>query len=285
MFAIFTVHTIGLALTHAKAELIDITTTPDLDSELLLALVLQVPRSYLHAYREQILIHTQNEAFADLIKRRLTGEPIAYILGWKEFWSLKLQVTPNVLIPREETELLVELVLQELSKDRKMRVVDLGTGSGAIALALASMRSNWEILATDLYPKALQVAHDNAKILGISNVNFYQGDWCLALPAEAYDAIIANPPYIQAQDLHLNKPEMKFEPREALIADGDDGLGAIRIIVAQAKLRLRDGGWLFLEHGFDQGRAVEQLLIERGYTDVSLHHDLAGFERVTKGRC
>lgn len=270
-------------LNHAARHLAAIGDTPRLDAELLLAAVLERPRAYLHAWPERALEPERSARFAAWLDRRRAGEPVAYILGRREFWSLELEVTADTLIPRPETELLVELALDRLPADRPVAVADLGTGSGAIALALASERPRARIVATDLSPAALAVARRNARRLGIANVEFRQGDWCAPLAGEHFDLIAANPPYVAAADSCWRRGELRFEPPAALVA-GEDGQDALRAIVLQAPDHLKSSGWLLLEHGYDQGEAVPALLRERGFVEASDHRDAAGLNRTSAGR-
>ncbi len=270
-------------LAHAARRLIEISASPRLDAEVLLAAALDRPRGYLHAWPERTPAPEQAACFAVWLERRSAGEPVAYLLGQREFWSLDLEVTPDTLIPRPETELLVELALARLPMDRPVTVADLGTGSGAIALALAVERPMARIVATDQSPAALVVAQRNTQRLGIGNVEFREGDWCAPLGDERFDLIAANPPYVAAADPRWRQGELRFEPPAALVAGGD-GLAALRAIVAQASEYLKPGGWLLLEHGYDQGEAVLALLRERGFDAVSDHRDTAGLSR-TSGGC
>lgn len=270
-------------LAHATRRLIEISASPRLDAEILLAAALEQPRSYLHAWPERTPTLEQAARFAAWLDRRRAGEPVAYILGRREFWSLDLEVTPDTLIPRPETELLVELALARLPMDRPVTVADLGTGSGAIALVLAVERPMARIVAIDRSPAALVVARRNAQRLEIRNVEFREGDWCAPLDNERFDLIVANPPYVAAADPRWRQGELRFEPPAALVA-GDDGLSALRAIVAQAPNHLKPGGWVLLEHGYDQGEAVPALLRERGFDAVSDHRDVAGLSR-TSGGC
>lgn len=258
------------------------TENPRLDAELLLAHVLKIPRTHLLIWPERIVTTSENQQLQQLLQRRLSGESIAHIFGEKEFWSLTLQVTHDTLIPRPDTELLVELVLEKLDKNPVQTVADLGTGSGAIALAIAKERPHWQIIATDNYPATLAVAKRNADRLALTNICFYEGDWCAALPPQLFSAIVSNPPYIAADDPHLMTPNLSFEPRHALVG-GDDGLRDLYCIIDQAKTHLAPGGWLLLEHGFDQASFVYQQMQIAGYKDGSTHHDLAGHPRVTMG--
>lgn len=270
-------------LTEATRRLAEISESPRLDAELLLAAALNRPRSHLHAWPERVPEREAATRFAAWLERRLTGEPVAYILGRREFWSLELEVTPDTLIPRPETERLVELALERLPADRSLAMADLGTGSGAIALALARERPQARIVATDRSPAALTVARRNARRLNVASVEFRQGDWCAPLGGERFDLIAANPPYVSVDDPRWCQGELRFEPPAALVA-GEDGLEALRSIIAQAPEHLKPGGWLLLEHGYDQGETVPALLRERGFVAVSDHRDAAGLSRAGCGR-
>lgn len=251
---------------------------------MLLCHLLGKSRSFLYAWPEQPLSAIQAQAYQALIQRRQRGEPIAHITGLREFWSLALKVTPATLIPRPETELLVERGLQHLTGMASAQVADLGTGSGAIALALASECPSCRVHAADRSDAALEVARENAKQLGINNVHFYLGNWFDALPTECrYDLILSNPPYIAENDSHLVQGDLRHEPRSAL-ASGPDGLNAIRIICAHAGAHLKSAGWLLLEHGFEQAHSVRELFSQQGFIKVGSHRDLAGHERISEGR-
>ncbi|EKE00582.1 MAG: N5-glutamine methyltransferase, modifies release factors RF-1 and RF-2 [uncultured bacterium] len=253
--------------------------SPDIsriDAEVLLAFVLNQPRSFLYSHPEYQLTPEQNEQFECLCARRLEGEPIAYILGKKEFWSLELTVNKNVLIPRPETELLVEIALNKI-KNAEAVIADLGTGSGAIALALASEHPGWTVIATDISEDALKLARHNAAQLQLENIEFYCGDWCDILPNEKLDAIISNPPYIERNDPHLEQGDVRFEPKIAL--EAGDGLSELQKIIVQAKERLKVGGFLILEHGYNQSKAVQDLLAQNGYQKITVYQDLAGIDR------
>jgi release factor glutamine methyltransferase len=254
-----------------------------LDAEVLLAACLGKPRSYLHAWPEHVVNDTTLSQYTDWITRRAAGEPVAHLTGMREFWSLPLTVTPDTLIPRPETETLVELALARMTTGTPCRVVDLGTGSGAIALAIASERPRCEVTATDTSAAALAVAQANAERLGIRNVQFLAGHWCDPLPATRFDFILSNPPYIDADDPHLASGDVRFEPRTALVAGGN-GMEELEQIASCAFARLRPGGWLVIEHGYDQGERTARLLQSLGYGEVSDHHDAAGLSRVTLGR-
>ena len=277
------VATIADWLQNAQVRLAAVSTSPSLDAEVLLAEVLGKLRSYLYAWPEQPLAAEQVQRFAELLNRRLASEPVAYIIGRREFWSLELTVTPATLIPRPETELLVELALERIPPDGVIRLADLGTGSGAIALAIARERPRVQIIATDNSATALTVARLNARRLGIRNVEFRQGDWCAALEGEPFGLIVCNPPYVAMTDPHLQQGDLRFEPPAALVA-GPDGLDAIRSITARAMGYLQPGGWLLLEHGYDQGEQVLTLLHARGFTEVVDYRDATGIDRVGRGR-
>lgn len=268
-------------LDKATQKLENISSTPGLDAELLLSHILDRPRSQLRANPDAKLIDADIAVFNRLLQRRMEMEPIAYILGQKEFWSLNLEITPDVLIPRPETELLIELVLKHYQTDENIVLADLGTGSGAVALAIASERPNWEVFATDKSQAALQLAAYNAKNLNFNNVEFLQGDWCQPLLSQKFDIIVSNPPYIAESDQHLQR-DIKFEPTEALIA-ADNGLRDIKNIIQHAQSHLKSTGLLMLEHGCDQGENVRSLMSQHGYKNIITHKDLAGLERVTVG--
>ncbi len=250
------------------------------EAALLLAHVLDRSRTWLFAWPEFEPDPKQRAHFLQLVDARTRGEPIAYLTGHREFWSLDLAVTADVLIPRHETELLVERALERMAKDRECRVADLGTGSGAIALALSRERPRAHIVATDASAAALAVARANAVQLGITNVTFLHGDWCAALGAARFDLIVSNPPYIAADDQHLREGDLRHEPASAL-ASGLDGLDAIRQISAQARAHLVVHGWLLLEHGWNQASQVRDLLENAGFDVAHSVRDAAGHERVT----
>lgn len=254
-----------------------------LDAELLLCHVLGVNRSWLYAWPDKSLESAQQHRFDELVARRAGGEPIAHILGEREFWSLNLQVTHDTLIPRPDTELLVEQALRLLPEDAALKVADLGTGSGAIALAIARERPRCRVVATDLSAAALTVAQANASRNQLSNVEFRQGSWSAALGSERFELIVSNPPYIAEDDPHLVQGDVRFEPRSALVS-GRDGLGDIRQIAREVRGHLQNDGWLLLEHGFEQGGEVRAILQGNGYEQVTTWCDLAGHERVTGGR-
>lgn len=248
----------------------------------LLQTVLIVNRAYLLAHPERVLTEQEHSRYQTLLQRRLQGEPLAYILGEREFYGLNFKVTPATLIPRPDTELLVESALNRLTP-AGCRVLDLGTGSGAIALSIAHVRPDVQMTAVDASEAALSVARENAARLGVRNVRFVLGDWFSGLTGERFDVIVSNPPYIAASDRHLVLGDLRFEPASAL-ASGLDGLDDIRLIISQAGAHLESGGWLMLEHGHDQAGRVRELLRAAGFENISSDKDLAGIERVTGGQ-
>jgi release factor glutamine methyltransferase len=252
------------------------------ESELLLGHSLQRDRAWLYAHANDRVEAVVAQRFRQLIGQRGRGVPVAYLLGEWGFWTLSLQVTPDTLIPRPETELLVEAALPHCELDTTIQIADLGTGSGAIALALAAERPRARVLACDASAAALQVARANAKRNDIHNVEFRQGDWYAALDRQRCDLIVSNPPYIAASDPHLERGDLRFEPRSAL-ASGDDGLDAIRVLVHGARDHLAPRGWLLLEHGCDQGAAVRALMLAAGLQQVSTLQDLEQRDRVSQG--
>lgn len=251
------------------------------DAALLVAHALGRDRSWLYAHGDDTLDAAALQACEALVARREAGEPIAYILGRRGFWRFELRVTPDTLVPRPETELLVELALDRLPAGRPLRVADLGTGSGAIALAIAHERPLARVVAVDASAAALGVAQGNARALGLANVEFREGDWLQPLAGESFDLIASNPPYIALGDPHLDA--LRHEPALAL-ASGADGLDAIRAIAGDAPRCLAAGGWLLLEHGIAQGAAVRALLEAAGFDEVATAQDLERRDRVTLGR-
>lgn len=270
-------------LQKATATLAATSPSPRLDAEVLAMHVTGLTRTALITRAGVALSDDQEARLRDLVERRSQGEPVAYLTGTREFWSLDLTVTPEVLIPRPETELLVEQTLMRIPSDAACLIADLGTGSGAIALAIASERPRCRVMATDASPAALAVARGNARRLGIGNVEFLEGEWFAPLAGLTFDLIASNPPYIAAADPHLSQDDVRFEPRTALVSGGD-GLDAIRLIAVQASAHLQSGGWLLLEHGYDQATAVRAMLGTNGLTDITSFADLAGHARVTVGR-
>ena len=255
------------------------------EAELLLLHVLDRPRSWLFAHATDPLATADQAAFEALLARRVAGEPVAYLTGRRGFWTLDLEVDPATLIPRPETELLVELALERLPPERTLQLADLGTGSGAIALALASERPQAQVLATDASPGALAVAARNAARHELRNVRFAEGgyDWYAPLQGARFDLIASNPPYIASDDPHLEQGDLRFEPATAL-SSGVDGLDDIRRIVDGGQAHLLPGGWLLIEHGWDQGAAIRALFEAVGFTDVQTVQDLEQRDRITLGQ-
>lgn len=264
-----------------SAELPD-SPTARLDIELLLAAALGKPRSFLHTWPERIVSSEAALTFASYLQRRRTGEPVAYILGQQGFWKLDLEVAPHTLIPRPETEMLVEAALELVPGFAPNRVLDLGTGTGAIALALASERPNWQVTAVDRVIEAVALAERNRQRLHLDNAKVLNSHWFSALEGQRFDVIISNPPYIASADPHLDTGDVRFEPNSALVA-GVDGLDDLRLITRQAPAHLNAGGWLLLEHGYDQGAAVRDLLSGQGFEKIQTRRDLGEHERITFG--
>ena len=253
------------------------------EAKVVLAHVLECDRAWLAAHGDVQLTNAQAAAFDALTRRRHGGEPIAYLTGRREFFGLDLEITADVLIPRPETELAVELALARLDEHAEMCVLDLGSGSGAIALAIARNRERADVLGVDISPQAGALARRNAERLRIANVQFLQSDWFEQVPPTAFALIVSNPPYVAELDPHLREGDLRFEPSRALNG-GLDGLTAIRAIVSRAPAHLASEGWLVLEHGYDQAERVQTLLRETGFRDVESRRDLAGILRVTLGR-
>lgn len=271
--------TIQQALTRARQTLSSTSDSAPLDAEVLLMHLLDKPRSHLHAWPEKVLSVQQIQDYEALITRRAQGEPIAYITGQREFWSLNLSVNPDTLIPRPATETLIEWALQHFPTS-SLKVADLGTGSGAIALALAHERPQWQLIASDQSPKALIIAKQNARQLKLNNIQFIESNWLQSIEDNDFDLIISNPPYIRADDIHLQQGDIRFEPITAL-RSGISGLDDIRIIIEQSVSQLKSAGWLALEHGYDQAIDVTNLLKSHKYQSISTIDDLAGQPRLT----
>lgn len=291
-------HILGILLKQDKAALESALSldpgTARIEVQMLMQQVLGVSRAYLLAHPEQVMDEAQISAYRALLQRRMEGEPLAHILGEREFFGLNFKVTPATLIPRPDTELLVELALQRIPPPlpapiyreggaRAFSVLDLGTGTGAIALSIAHTRPEAEVTAVDASQKALEIAQKNASLLNTANVRLLQSDWFSALQGERFDLIVSNPPYIAEADAHLAQGDLRFEPRSSL-ASGTDGLDDIRHIIAHAKNHLNAGGWLLLEHGYDQAAQVRTLFDASGYTGIFSAPDLSGIERVSGGR-
>ncbi len=269
------------ALRDAAARLGAVSDSARLDAELLLSRAIDMPRSYVFAHPDETLDDATLGRLAASVERRLGGEPIAYILGTREFWSLNLMVTPSTLVPRPETETLVELALREMPRRGDCRVLDLGTGSGAIAIALAKERPLAEITAVDNCVDALEVAKINARELGIANVEFLPGNWTEPVAGRIFDLVVSNPPYVAADDPALEA--LGAEPRAALVA-GDDGLEAIEVLARKCRDIVAPNGKLCLEHGSTQAEIVKERLLRYAWVDIRCHNDYAGMPRVTVAR-
>lgn len=275
--------TIASVLQGAIERLGHASASARLDAELLLADCLEQPRSFLLSHGGEALSPAVRERFARNIARRRDGEPIAYIIGRREFWSLDLEINPDVLVPRPESELLVEFALAVLPAERHAKILDLGTGSGAIALAIARERPGARVIATDASPAAITLACRNAERLELGNVSFLVGEWYEPVGAMHFDLVVSNPPYIAADDPALQSPDLAAEPRAALVS-GPNGLEAIERIAARACEHLRPGGWLALEHGAGQASQVAALFSAAGLSTIRSLKDLAGHDRVTAAR-
>ncbi len=255
--------------------------SPDRDLEILLSHCLGKSRTWLYTWPETVVTDADARRFAALWERRSQGEPVAYLIGERDFWSLNLRVDPSTLIPRADTETLVEWAL-ELNLPGDSRLADLGTGTGAIALALATERPRWKVTGVDASEEAVALARVNASANNLSRVDFKVSDWFSALATQRFHLLVSNPPYIDADDCHLSRGDVRFEPRSALVA-ADQGLADLAHIIERAPDYLKPSGWLLLEHGFEQGAAVRTLLQQRGFADIETRTDLAGQERVSGG--
>ena len=275
--------TLNDAIVAATAQLKYSSPTPALDAQVLLAHTLGQDRTFVIAHAKDDLNPDTQKRFEQLVTKRLGGIPVAYLTGQQEFWSLPIKVTVDTLIPRPETELLVELALEKIPEHGSFSVVDIGTGSGAIAIAIASERENASVIASDSSAPAIEVAKRNANQLELDNIEIVEGATFEPLADKKFDLIVSNPPYIPGNDPHLAQGDVRFEPRGALAA-GHDGLDVIRLIVEQAKDYLVPHGWLMIEHGYDQESAVTKLFERAGFEEVECYRDLAGQPRVTIGR-
>ncbi len=275
--------TIKTILAHATNTLANHSDSPLLDAEVLLGFVLDKPRTYLRAWCDNTLTDQQLTAFAALIKQRQQGTPIAYLTGTREFWSRDFRVTPDVLIPRPDTELLIELSLDLIPKNQAVKLIDLGTGSGIIAVTLAAERSKTHVTAVDASLAALAVAKHNAQQHQLTDIEFYQSDWFTNVPKTLFDLVISNPPYIDPEDEHLQQGDVRFEPKSALIAD-NKGLSDIQIIADKARSYLTPLGHLLIEHGYNQAPQVQAIFNALAYDKVQSYRDLSGQPRVTYGR-
>ncbi len=269
-------------LLKMKKKLKDVSDTASLDVELLLCHCLQKNRSFCKAWPDAEVPEVAEEQFRLLLKRRINGEPIAYLLGERGFWTLDLAVNESTLIPRPETELLVEKALELMAGKDDSVVLDLGTGTGAIALALAVEQPGWTISACDVQQQAVALAEKNSRRYKLSNVRVFQSDWFSAIENQRFDLIVSNPPYIDEIDPHLSKGDVRFEPRSALVAD-KQGLADIEKIVEQSPAFLKHAGWLVFEHGYQQGAVARGLLQQLGFSRVFTDKDLAGHQRISGG--
>ncbi len=274
--------TLQAALSRAIEQLNASHSNARLEGEVLVCHALKKPRSYLYTWPEKELSDQQNSIIEKLIEQRTQGTPIAYLTGTREFWSRDFHVTPDVLIPRPETELLVELALK-FSGNHPRTLIDLGTGSGIIAITLAAERPHDQVAACEISQAALNIARDNAARLRVNNLTLYQSNWFQAIPPQTFDLIISNPPYIATTDPHLKHGDLIAEPRIALSAGGD-GLNAFRTIAQQSKDRLKPNGRLLFEHGYDQAGPLSELLTALGYRSIDAYHDLSGHLRVTSAQ-
>ena len=255
--------------------------TARLDVAVLLAHALERDKTYLYTWPDRELTAAQQQVFESLLVQRQKGVPIAYLVGEKEFWSLPIKVSSDTLIPRPDTELLVQLGLELFDSDSPRTIADLGTGTGAIALALAHERSRWQVLGADISPQIVALAEQNRVAFQLMNLRFVVSDWCSALPKQAFDLILGNPPYIAADDPHLLCGDVRFEPKTALVSE-EDGLHDIKCIATQAKDHLKLQGFLLLEHGCQQAQAVREILSAVGYSNMKTFQDLAGLDRATQ---
>lgn len=269
------------AIAQSTERLSGVSDSARLDAEMLLCQAINMPRSYLFAHPEDELDPITLDRFTALVERRVSGEPMAYITGIREFWSRELLVSPATLVPRPETELLVSLALQEIPNDTKRRILDLGTGSGAIAISIAGERPLCEVTATDISEDALCIAAENVRQADLANVVCVKGNWTLPVAGLKFDLIVSNPPYVREDDEALR--HLSHEPLAALAA-GPDGLRDIRTLASACKDLLLPDGWLMLEHGFDQEADVASILGDAGWADIACHTDLAGKPRVTVAR-
>jgi protein-(glutamine-N5) methyltransferase, release factor-specific len=275
--------TIAHWVSHGQEQLASCSDSAKLDAQILLGFVLNKERSYLLTWPEKTLTKQTEQQYLALLQRRIVGEPIAYIVGVQEFWSLPFRVSPATLIPRPDTEVLVELVLERFGDLDSLQCLDLGTGTGAIALALASEQPNWKIEAIDFSLDAVTLAKQNAQDLQLAQVNIFQSDWFSAINERKFDIIVSNPPYIDVLDEHLSQGDVRFEPESALVAD-EQGLGDIKHIAQQALKFLNTQGSLFFEHGFEQGEAVRNILTALGYDNAQTVRDFNGHDRITWAR-
>ncbi len=275
--------TIESILQESQQQLITVSPSARLDAEVLLAHALETNRTYLRTWPEREISAEQAKKFTALFTRRLSGEPIAYLIGQRDFWDMTLKVSADTLIPRPETEHLVELALEKIPTDAHWNIADLGTGTGAIALAIARERPHCQVVATDISAAALAIAQENITQLGVTNIQLKQGAWLEPLTRQVFEVIVSNPPYVHPEDPHLKQGDLRFEPSSALQSK-PDGLTDIRTISTKARQHLTSPGWILLEHGYDQGSAVKTLLNKLGYQEVNIAIDLAQNDRICTGK-
>ena len=271
------------AVKHAQQQLVE-SDSARLDAEILLCSVINCERTYLYTHPEQTLSSNEINSFNELITQRSAGHPIAHLIKEKEFWSMALEVTTDTLIPRPETEILVDAALNRIPKDSSYSILELGTGSGAISIAIASERPLTNITATDIKEGVLKVARSNAESHQLNNITFEKADWFDIKNSSTYDLIVSNPPYISNDDPHLRQGDVRFEPESALVS-GNEGLDDLNIIITGAKKYLNTNGWLLLEHGYQQGNAVRQLMQENNFSTISTLKDYSDLDRVSVGQC
>ncbi len=272
---------LGYLLTWAENQLAAVFDTANLDARVLVQYVTRRSHAELIAHAGDDLSEQETKAVREIVGKRRQGVPVAYLTGKREFWSMNFKVTPATLIPRPETELLVEQSLAHIPLDKKIAVADIGTGCGVIALAIARERARAQVIATDLSEEALAVAQENGKRLGFRNIEYRPGDLLSPLADDCCEVIVSNPPYVCENDPHLDEGDVAFEPRSTLVS-GADGLDAIRNIVREAKRKLKRQGWLLVEHGYDQAGKVREIMASAGFDNIKTFRDLAGLERVTE---
>lgn len=273
--------TLGNLLMWAENQLAQVSDTANLDARVLIQHVTNRSHAELLTHADDDLSEKETKAIHNIIARRCQGTPIAYLTGEREFWSMDFRVTPATLIPRPETELLVEQSLSHIKQNQGTTVADIGTGCGVIACAIAKERPDINIIAIDISQEALEVAQFNSEQLGLQNIEYHSGELLSPLEDGCCEVIVSNPPYVRENDPHLNAGDVAFEPRSALIS-GPDGLDAIRVIATEAKHKLKRQGWLLVEHGYDQAGKVRAIMARAGFDSIKTYRDLAGLERVTE---
>ena len=268
-------------MSDLSVKLSKVSSSPDLDGEILLMKALKVSRAYLYTYTDKVISESKKKLLEELVNRRMNKEPIAYILGKKEFWSRDFYINRHTLIPRPESEMLVELIIQANARKKISSILELGTGSGCISVSLAKELSHSQIVSTDICAKALEVANKNAQHYGVNNVSFIKSDWFNKLDNQKFDCIVSNPPYIREDDPYLG--ELTFEPSKALVS-GDDGLDAIEIISSNAAEYLSPEGKIFIEHGKDQKKEIQKIFELNNWRDIICHRDFGGLPRITTAK-